>query len=78
MQREVSIGITDVLSGEFKDFTEDALQNNDDLIQVLYASFAFAGFFPPVEAFGTKWFDGSAVYDIDIFSGINKCLDAGF
>ena len=38
------------------------------------ASVSFAGFFPPLEAFGTKWFDGSAVWDMDIFTGINKCL----
>jgi predicted acylesterase/phospholipase RssA len=40
----------------------------------MYASFAIAGFFPPVTAMGSQWFDGSAVYDIDIFSAINKCL----
>lgn len=48
------------------------------MIDVLYASFAFPGFFPPAEVFGSKWFDGSAVYDIDIFTAINKCLDKGF
>ena len=78
MQREVSIGLTDIDSGDYKEFTEDTLSNNDDLLQVLYASFAYAGFFPPVEAFGSKWFDGSAVYDLDIFSPIKKCYDAGF
>lgn len=78
MKREVTIGITDVLSGEYKDFHENQLKNSNDIIDVLYASFAFAGYFPPVEAFGSKWFDGSAVYDIDIFTAINKCLDDGF
>jgi len=78
VQREVTVGLTDVLSGEFKEFQEDVLSNNGDMLNVLYASFAFPGFFPPVEAFGTKWFDGSAVYDVDIFSSVNKCLDAGF
>jgi len=37
-----------------------------------------AGFFPPVEAFNSEWFDGSAVWDIDIFSGVNRCRDKGF
>lgn len=78
MKRDVTIGLTDVLSGEYKEFQEEALSNNADMLSVLYGSFAFPGFFPPVEAFGTKWFDGSAVYDIDIFSSINKCFDAGF
>jgi len=44
----------------------------------LFASFAFPGFFPPAEAFDSKWFDGSAVYDIDIFTAINKCIDNGY
>lgn len=45
---------------------------------MLFASFAFPGFFPPAEVFGSKYFDGSAVYDIDIFTAINKCLEKGF
>jgi hypothetical protein len=32
MQREVSIGLTDVLSGDYKQFTEDTMSNNDDLL----------------------------------------------
>lgn len=40
----------------------------------MYASFAFAGFYPPVEAFDSYYFDGSAIWDIDIFSAINQCL----
>jgi hypothetical protein len=39
---------------------------------------SFAGFFPPAEVLGSQWFDGSAVWDIDIFSLINKCVDLGF
>jgi predicted acylesterase/phospholipase RssA len=77
MKREVSIGITDVLSGEFKDFQEDSFSNDLDLVKVLFASFAVPGFFPPVDAFGSKFFDGSAVYDLDVFTAINKCLSDG-
>lgn len=54
------------------------MQDDDTMLNVLFASFAFPGFFPPAEAFGSKWFDGSAVYDIDIFSAINKCMDDGY
>jgi len=54
------------------------VSNQDDLINVLYASFAFAGFFPPVEAFDSKWFDGAAVYDLDVFTAINKCFDLAY
>lgn len=39
---------------------------------------SFAGFFPPAEVFGSYYFDGSAVWDIDIFSAINRCTEKGF
>lgn len=44
----------------------------------LYASLSFAGFFPPADVLGSYYFDGSAVWDIDIFSGVNRCKDKGF
>jgi hypothetical protein len=49
------------------------MTNGNNLIDVLYSSFAFAGAFPPVEAFGSQFFDGSAIWDIDIFTAVNKC-----
>ena len=39
---------------------------------------SFAGFFPPAEVLGSSYFDGSAVWDVDIFSAINRCVHAGF
>lgn len=39
---------------------------------------SFAGFFPPAEVLGSNYFDGSAVWDIDIFSAINRCTEKGF
>ena len=44
----------------------------------MYASLSFAGFFPPAEVLGSYFFDGSAVWDIDIFSAINRCTEKGF
>lgn len=44
----------------------------------MYASLSFAGFFPPADVLNTFWFDGSAVWDIDIFSAINACKAKGF
>jgi predicted acylesterase/phospholipase RssA len=73
----MSIGIVDVLSGQYLPFTEANLTTGDNLINSLYASFALPGFFPPVQAFNSKWFDGSAVYDLDLFSAINRCVKAG-
>mmetsp|Transcript_73248 Transcript_73248/g.101623 ORF Transcript_73248/g.101623 Transcript_73248/m.101623 type:complete len:111 (-) Transcript_73248:430-762(-) len=45
------------------------------MITAIYGSFANPGFFPPEDAQGGKWFDGSVVWDLDIFSVVNKCLE---
>jgi len=41
----------------------------------MFASFAYAGFFPPAESMGQTWFDGAVIWDLDIFSAVNKCLE---
>ena len=41
----------------------------------MFASFAYAGFFPPATSMGTSWFDGSVIWDLDIFSVVNKCME---
>ena len=41
----------------------------------MFGSFAYAGFFPPAESMGSDWFDGSTIWDLDIFSAVNKCLE---
>lgn len=48
------------------------------MVDALYASMSFAGFFPPADVLGSSFFDGSAVWDIDIFSAINRCTELGF
>lgn len=73
MTRFVDVGITDVLTGKYKDNLPDELDTN--LVDVLFASFAFAGFFPPAESMGSSWFDGAVIWDLDIFSAVNKCLE---
>lgn len=77
MERDVDLGIVDVLDGLYKDFSAANL-TSDNLIDAMYASMSVAGFFPPVQAFDSEWFDGSAVWDIDIFSAVNRCRDKGF
>ena len=36
------------------------------------------GLFPPTKVFGSTYFDGSAVYQIDLMTGINSCIAKGF
>ena len=67
-----------VLSGDFLDFTNENLNTEDNLDHAVFASFSWPGLFPPAHAFGSRWFDGSAVYDLDIFAAINKCTQLGY
>ena len=50
----------------------------DSLYNVMYAQFAQAGVFPPVEFNNTDYFDGSTIWDLDIFSVVNQCQAQGF
>ncbi len=73
-QRWIDIGLTDVLKGEYVDFTGDQL-TGDEFYNVLFAQFAQAGVFPPTAFDNTDWFDGSTIWDLDIFSVVNKCQE---
>ena len=44
----------------------------------MYAQFAAAGVFPPVEYNNTDYFDGSTIWDLDIFSVVNECQAKGY
>ena len=78
IQRDLDIGIVDVIDGSYKDFSDKNITQGDNLVDALYASMSFAGFFPPAEVLGSAYFDGSAVWDIDIFSAVNRCSEKGF
>lgn len=80
IKRKLDIGIVDVLDGSYRDFSDKNVTTAGDkgLVEAMYASMSFAGFFPPADVLGSSWFDGSAVWDIDIFSAINRCTDLGF
>lgn len=78
MHRKLDLGIVDVLDGSYKDFSDLNVTQGENLVDAMYASMSFAGFFPPADVLGSSYFDGSAVWDIDIFSAINRCTDQGF
>lgn len=48
---------------------------DSNLIDVLFASFAYPGFFPPAKSMESSWFDGGVIWDLDIYSVVNKCLE---
>jgi predicted acylesterase/phospholipase RssA len=72
MQRFTDVGITDVVNGVYVDNIE-TLDTN--LVDVMFASFSYAGFFPPAESMGGTWFDGAVIWDVDVFSAVNKCME---
>jgi hypothetical protein len=78
VKRDVNLGITDIKDGTYKTFNEKNLSEGSNLVDSLYASMSFAGFFPPAEVLGSSYFDGSSVWDVDIFSAINRCGEKGF
>lgn len=73
-KRFIDIGLTDVLKGTYKDMLSADL-TGDNFYDTMFAEFAYAGFFAPVDAMGSEWFDGSTIWDLDIFSAVNKCLE---
>ena len=75
--RWIDVGLTDVLKGTYVDVQESGLVG-DDLYNVMYAQFAQAGIFAPVEMNNTDYFDGSTIWDLDIFSVVNQCQSMGF
>ena len=78
MHRKLDIGIVDVQDGAYRDFGDENITAAGTVAEALYASMSFAGFFPPANVLGSYYFDGSAVWDIDIFSAINRCTAKGF
>jgi hypothetical protein len=73
-QRFIDVGLTNILTGTYQDFYASDLTGSE-FIDVMFGSFAYAGFFAPEEALGTDWFDGSTIWDLDVFSAVNKCLE---
>jgi len=78
MKRSMDIGIVDVKDGSYKPFNEKNITAGSNLDDALFASLSFAGFFPPAEVMGSAYYDGSAVWDVDIFAAINRCVEKGF
>ena len=76
IHRHLSVGITNVLNGQYKSLLEH--HGVAEMVQALTATIAFPGVFKSVEAFGSLWFSGAAVYEIDIVGPINHCKRMGY
>ena len=49
-----------------------------DIVDTLFGSFSFPGFFSPTQAFSSHYIEGSSVRSLDVISAINYCLNQGF
>jgi len=74
LERALFIGLTDVLSGSFTVLSNKDLEK-DNLIGALQGSFSFPGVFPPYSGLGSEFFDGTSIYNLDVFSAVNACLE---
>jgi len=73
-KRDVSIGLTDLLSGNYRVLNNSDINSKEDLKGALKASFSFPGVFPPHQGFGSEFVDGTSIISLDVFSAVNACL----
>jgi len=73
MERNLNIGLANVLNGQFKSFED--FEKPEKLVKVLQASLVYPGVFKTIEAFGQLWFTGAAIYEIDVMAPINHCRE---
>lgn len=67
------VGLTDLLKGDFTVLNNKSLAGKD-LLSAMDASFTFPGVFPPAQVFDSEFYDGTTIYNLDIFSAVNECL----
>ena len=46
----------------------------DELIDVLFGSFAYPGFFSPETAMNSEFYSGSTIFNLDAITAIEQCL----
>lgn len=71
IQRNVTIGSTNLDTGMFGNFNESV---GGAILDAVVCSASPPIFFPPRIFEGYTWADGGCIIDQDVFSGINRCL----
>jgi predicted acylesterase/phospholipase RssA len=77
LKRKFVIGATNANTGEFTTWDENSLYKNEN-VKVVLSSSAYPVIFPLIEFRNETYMDGCVRVNLNIPSGINKCLDAGF
>ena len=79
VQRQIVIGATDIQNTTYVTWDEsDFLNNSENLVKAVLASAAFPVIFPTRDVDDLSYIDGGVKNNVDISSGINKCLDLGY
>lgn len=73
IHRNITIGVTDLSTGEFRNFNESV--GNEDIVEAIMCAVATSVFFPPREFQGITWVDGGSFITMDVFSAVGRCLD---
>ena len=72
----MNIAVTNVLTGQFRTFSEH--HSNKILIKILQASVSFLGISNPIYFHNSIFTSGSAVYENDVMAAINHCEMLGY
>ena len=74
--KRVTVASVDLQTGEYHEFNQSNT-NYYDFGQAALASGSIPGVFPPMSMVGSYFVDGGTVWNINIDSAINQCLDMG-
>ena len=72
IHRNISVGATNMNTGEFVDFSEDL---GSDILEGIICSASPPFFFPHQQFLGTTFADGGCVINLDVFKAVERCLD---
>lgn len=62
-----------MLKGTYNVFDNTKLSSLNNVVDALYASMSYPGWYEPAQVFGSSFVDGASVMDVEIASVINSC-----
>lgn len=73
INRNITIGATNLDTGIFQDFNESLGSAN--LLTAITCSACPPWYFPPTNFLGSTWVDGGCTINLDVFAAVERCLD---
>lgn len=73
INRNITIGSTNLDTGIFSDFSEDI--GPAGLLTAIGCSACPPWYFPPTNWQGSTWVDGGCTINLDVFAAVNRCLE---